>query len=62
VLQTALLEAINRTVYGFREADEQFTVFSSTTLLAIASINPRNLVFFPLPLNLCSLLQALRCK
>jgi hypothetical protein len=43
VLQSALLEAINKTAYNFRKADEHFTVFSSTTILALASINPRDL-------------------
>jgi hypothetical protein len=58
VLQAALLEAINRAAYGFREAGEHFMVFSSTTILVLASIKPMDLGSFPLPLSLYSLLQA----
>jgi hypothetical protein len=36
VLQATLLDAINRTTYDFKEVDEHFTVFSSTTILALA--------------------------
>jgi hypothetical protein len=56
VLHVALLEAINMTAYGFREADKHFTVFSSTTILTFVSINPRDLGSFPLPVSLYSLL------
>jgi hypothetical protein len=62
VLLVVLLEAINRAAYGFREAGDHFTVSSSTMISALASINPRDLGSFPLPLSLYSLLQALRCK
>jgi hypothetical protein len=62
VLQAALLEAISRATYGFREADEHFMVFSSTTILALASIKARDLGSFSLPISLYSLLQTLRCK
>jgi hypothetical protein len=37
-------------------------VFSSTVILALSSINLRDLGFLPLPTSLYSLLQALRCK
>jgi hypothetical protein len=40
VLIAALVEAINRAVYDFRKADEHFTIFSSTLILAPASVNP----------------------
>jgi hypothetical protein len=43
VLQAALLEAINRIAYGFKEAGKHFTIFSSITILALASIKPRDL-------------------
>jgi hypothetical protein len=46
----ALLEAINRGVCGFREAGEHFTVFTSTAILTLASINPRDLGSSPLDL------------
>jgi hypothetical protein len=41
VLLAALLEVINRIVHDFKEADEHFMVSTSTTILALASINPR---------------------
>jgi hypothetical protein len=59
VLRTAPPKAINRIAYDFRRAGEHFTVFSSTTVLTLVSINPRDLGSFPLPLSLYSLLQAL---
>jgi hypothetical protein len=62
VLRVAPPEAINRIAYGFRRADEHFIVFSSTTVLALASINLNDLESFALPLNLYYILQALRCK
>jgi hypothetical protein len=61
-LLAALLEAINREVHVFRGAGKHFTVFPSTTILAFASINPRDLGSSPLSTSLYSLLQALRCK
>jgi hypothetical protein len=39
VLRAAPPEAINRIAYGFRRADKHFPVFSSTTVLALSSIN-----------------------
>jgi hypothetical protein len=61
-LLAALLEAINRGSPQLQGTDEHFTVFTSTTTLALASINLRDLGSFPLPISLYSLLQALRCK
>jgi hypothetical protein len=52
----ALLEAINRDIQDFKQGGKHFTVFSSTTILALASINPRDLGSFPLPTSLYSLL------
>jgi hypothetical protein len=62
VLLASLLEAINRTIHGFMEEGEHFTIFTLTTILALASINTMDLGSFPLPISLYSLLQALRCK
>jgi hypothetical protein len=42
VLLAIFLEVINRTVHDFKEADEHFTVLTSTTILSLASINPRD--------------------
>jgi hypothetical protein len=62
VLWVAPPEAINRIAYDFRRADRHFIVFSSTTVLALASINHSDLGSFVLPLNLYYLLQAIRCN
>jgi hypothetical protein len=61
-LLATLLEAINRGVHGFREAGEHFTVFTSTVILALASIKPWDMGSSPLPTCLYFLLQVLRCK
>jgi hypothetical protein len=58
----ALLEAIIGAVYGFKGANENFTIFTLTTILALASVNRGDLGSFPLPISLYSLLQALWCK
>jgi hypothetical protein len=45
VLLPALLEAINIAVHGFNQAEagEQFTILTSSTILALASINLKDL-------------------
>jgi hypothetical protein len=44
-----------------RQAGEHFMVLTSAVIVALASINPRDMGSFPLPTSLYSLLQALRC-
>jgi hypothetical protein len=48
-LLVALLEAINRGAQGFIEGREHFTGFTSTLILALASIIPKDLVTSPSP-------------
>jgi hypothetical protein len=62
MLMAAPLEVKNRGVHDFKDAGEQFTILTSTTILALASINPSDLGSFPLSISLYSLIQALRCK
>jgi hypothetical protein len=46
-LLVALVEAINKGAQDLRQEEEHFTVFTSTWILALASINPSDLGSFP---------------
>jgi hypothetical protein len=46
-LLVALLEAINTGAQSFRRGEEDFTVFTFTRILTLASISPRDLGSFP---------------
>jgi hypothetical protein len=43
-LLVALLKAINKGARGFKQEEKDYTVYTSTLILALASINARDLV------------------